>query len=73
MYPSAFGELNLGASFDFLDDGERPLDGTNRCLSGSKSSGSDPTLAPPLEKDPPLDGVNRDESSSLSFEPKKNT
>ena len=70
MYPSAFGELNLGASFDFLDDGERPLDGTNRCLSGSKSSGSDPTLAPPLEKLPPRDavreGVNRDDSSSIS-------
>ena len=71
MYPSELGELNFGRSedFDFLDDGAppRPLDGTNRCLSGSKSSGSAPVLAPPLEKLPPREGVNLDDSSSISY------
>ena len=68
MYPSELGEFNLGASGDLvLVDGRRPLEGMNLCLSGSKSSGSDPTLAPPLEKAPPREGVNLDDSSSLSY------
>ena len=69
MYPSELGDLNFGASedFDFFDDGARPLDGTNRDRSGSKSSGSDPVFAPPLEKPPPREGVNREDSSSISY------
>ena len=68
MYPSELGEFNFGANDDFvLVDGMRPLEGTNLCLSGSKSSGSDPTLAPPLEKAPPREGVNLDDPSSLSY------
>ena len=68
MYPSEFGERNFGASGDFLFVPlGRPLEGTNLSGSGSKSSGSLPTLAPPLEKPPPREGEKRDDGSSISY------
>ena len=68
MYPSEFGERNFGASDDFLFVPlGRPLEGTNLSGSGSKSSGSFPTLAPPLEKPPPREGEKRDDGSSISY------
>ena len=68
MYPSEFGERNFGASDDFLFVPlGRPLEGTNLSGSGSKSSGSLPTLAPPLEKPPPREGEKRDDGSSISY------
>jgi hypothetical protein len=67
LYPSEFGERNFGASGDFLFVPlGRPLEGTNLSGSGSKSSGSLPTLAPPLEKPPPREGEKRDDGSSIS-------
>ena len=47
--------------------GMRPREGVNLCLFKSESLGGEPALAPPREKLPPRDGVNRERSSSLSY------